>query len=215
MPTNQAAQLEDDATQKLTLRSQPVVEIETPVAPSRRSEFGSAIKEILETLILAVILYFVIDAVFARVQVEQFSMEPTLFQKERLLVNRLAYKIGAPQRGDIVVFHYPNNPAEDYIKRIIGLPGDKVQIIKGEVVINGQTFEEPYIADHFPIATLGEWQVPRDSLFVLGDNRLHSSDSQEWGFVPMKNLVGKALLVYWPLDRVGVVGNSYPISALH
>lgn len=179
-----------------------------------RSGFGTAVREILETLVLAIILYFVIDAIFARVQVEQFSMEPTLFQKERLLVNKLSYKIGEPQRGDIVVFHYPNNPAEDYIKRIVGLPGDKVQIIRGDVVVNGQVADEPYIAEKYSPATLGEWQVPNGSLFVLGDNRMHSSDSQEWGFVPLENVVGKALLVYWPLERIQMVTHVYPIAAI-
>ncbi len=204
--------LTNDATQRISLRS-PALQAEQTISENSSSPW-TAIKEILETLILAVLLYFVIDAIFARVQVEQFSMEPTLFQKERLLVNKLAYKLAPPERGDIVVFHYPNNPSEDYIKRIVGLPGDTVQIIKGDVVVNGQVFAEPYIAERYPPDTLGSWQVPNDSIFVLGDNRMHSSDSQEWGFVPMGNVVGKAMLVYWPLERIGPVAGGYPISMI-
>jgi signal peptidase I len=157
--------------------------------------------EFLETVILAVILYFGIDAVLARVRVENVSMEPTLNPGEFLLVNKLAYRLGKLTHGDIVVFHY--DPTEDYIKRIIGLPGDLVEVKEGGVFVNHQAFIEPYIAAH-PVYT-GTWTVPADSLFVLGDNRNNSSDSHVWGFVAMKDVIGKAIVIYWPLNAARLI----------
>jgi signal peptidase I len=104
------------------------------------------------------------------------------------------------QLGDIIIFHYPQNPREDYIKRVIGLPGYIVKIAEGKVFINGYELDEHYLAAS-PIYE-GEWVVPADALFVLGDNRNQSSDSHSWGFVPEENLIGKALLVYWPINEL-------------
>jgi|YNPMSStandDraft_1061717.scaffolds.fasta_scaffold39393_2 signal peptidase I len=162
--------------------------------------------ETFQTILLALVLYFMIDAVVARVRVENVSMKPTLLPDERLLVNKLAYRFGEVKRGDIIVFHFPANPSEDYIKRVIGLPGDQVQIRENKVYINGQELREDYIAA--PVMYDGEWLVPPDSLFVLGDNRNQSSDSHSWGFVPMENVIGKALVVYWPLDKVKFLTHS-------
>lgn len=156
--------------------------------------------EMFQTILLALVLYFMIDAVVARVRVENVSMKPTLLPDERLLVNKLAYRFGEVKRGDIIVFHFPANPSEEYIKRVIGLPGDWVQIRENKVYVNGKELSEDYIAA--PVMYEGEWVVPPDSLFVLGDNRNQSSDSHSWGFVPIKNVIGKALVVYWPLDKV-------------
>ncbi len=156
--------------------------------------------ETFQTILLALVLYFMIDAVVARVRVENVSMKPTLLPDERLLVNKLAYRFGEVKRGDIIVFHFPANPSEEYIKRVIGLPGDWVQIRENKVYVNGKELSEDYIAA--PVMYDGEWVVPPDSLFVLGDNRNQSSDSHSWGFVPIKNVIGKALVVYWPLDKV-------------
>jgi len=138
----------------------------------------------------------VIASVSARVRVDGFSMMPTLQDGEYVLVNRIAYRKALPQRGDIVVFRYPFHPEEDYIKRVVGLPGDEVVIENGRVIVNGTPLDEPYIAA--PPRYSGVWAVPKKSLFVLGDNRNDSSDSHTWGYVPMDNLVGKAIVVYWP-----------------
>jgi len=183
-----------------------------PVKKSKGAKIRSLLLETLQTIFLAIVLYLLIDAVIARVRVENISMVPTLNPGEFLIVNKLSYKFSPVQRGDIVVFHYPNDPREDYIKRVIGVPGDTVAISESSVFVNGHEIEEPYIANGYSFES-GQWQVPPGSLFVLGDNRKHSSDSQEWGFVPIDNLVGKALMRYWPLNRIENLSKAYPVRA--
>ncbi len=185
-PVDRALVSEDDQTQ----------------SPKKNVVLG-AIIEILQTLVLAVILYFGIDAVFARVRVINISMQPTFYEGDVLLVNKLAYKLGKMHTGDVVIFHNPSFLEEDYIKRLIGKPGDTVKAEGGKIYVNGVALDEPYLAQ--PPYYLGEWVVPADSVFVLGDNRNSSSDSHSWGFVPVDDLVGKALLVYWPLRAVKII----------
>jgi len=179
--------------------------------PENKSKVKSFFLEIFQTLVLALIFYFIIDSFFPRVRVENISMKPTLQPGELLLVNKLAYKLGQPRHGDVIVFHYPGNPSEDYIKRLIGLPGDNIQIQGGLVYINGQAMDEPYIST--PPNYQGSWEVPEDSYFVLGDNRNQSSDSHSWGFVPIGNVVGKALIVYWPLEQIKVLTHPLIVNA--
>jgi signal peptidase I len=167
--------------------------------------------EILQTLIMAVILYFLIDTVVGRVRVENISMQPTLHEGEFVLVNKLAYRLGDFQRGDIIVFHYPRNPAEDYIKRVIGLPGDTVVVENEHVIVNGQVLDEPYISA--PPLYTSSWTIPEDQIFVLGDNRNQSSDSHSWGFVPFPNVVGRALIIYWPIDELRILNEVPGVSA--
>ncbi|MFU8774083.1 MAG: signal peptidase I [Anaerolineales bacterium] len=176
-----------------------------------KSKVRRALLDVLETLIIAVVLFVGINAVSARIRVDSFSMEPTLQKGNFVIVNKLAYQFGSPQRGDIVVFRYPPNPIEQYIKRIIGLPGEIVRINAGQVQINGEILTEPYLLDS--TVRGGEWQVPADSYFVLGDNRNNSSDSRVWGMVPADNLIGKALVIYWPPDRWNVLGNEFVLAA--
>jgi signal peptidase I len=159
--------------------------------------------DILETLVLAVVLYFGINAVSARVRVDGFSMRPTLQDGEYILVSKLAYKLGEPQRGDIVVFIFPVNPEEDLIKRVIGLPGDTISVQNGVLSINGVAMDEPYI--NAPPAYDGTWQVAQGDLFVLGDNRNDSRDSHQWGLLPIENVIGKAVLIYWPPEEWQVI----------
>lgn len=151
--------------------------------------------DLVETLALAAVLFFAINAISARVRVDGFSMLPTLQNGEYVLVNRLAYRADLPDHGDIIVFASPVNE-QDLIKRVIGLPGDQLRISGGQVYLNGQTLEEPYIAAA-PLYD-GEWTVPEGQLFVLGDNRNDSSDSHAWGLLPVENVIGKAVLIYWP-----------------
>ncbi len=152
--------------------------------------------DILETLILAVVLFIGINAVSARVRVDGFSMLPTLEDGEFVLVNKLSYQFGEVQRGDIIVFHYPVNPDEELIKRVIGVPGDHIWVNNNQVILNGQVLNEPYIAET-PLYE-GEWKVPEGYVFVLGDNRNDSSDSHSWGLLASEKVVGKAVLIYWP-----------------
>jgi signal peptidase I len=152
--------------------------------------------DIIETLLLAVVLFLGINAISARVRVDGFSMRPTLEDGEFVLVSKLNYRFGVIERGDIIVFHYPVNPDTELIKRVIGLPGDHIKVQDGAVSVNGQTLTEPYIAAA-PLYS-GEWLVPQGQLFVLGDNRNDSSDSHSWGYLPSANVVGKAVVIYWP-----------------
>lgn len=168
-----------------------------------RHPFRTAFFDIIQTLVLAALLYFGIDAVFARVKVLNISMQPTFFEGDVLLVNKLAYKLGNMETGDVVIFHNPNDLSEDYIKRLIGKPGDQVDVTAGIVYVNGTPLNEPYIAE-IPMYE-GSWQVPDDAIFVLGDNRNQSSDSHSWGFVPLEDVVGKALVVYWPPKAITII----------
>ncbi|HLO14320.1 MAG TPA: signal peptidase I [Anaerolineales bacterium] len=167
--------------------------------------------DILETLILAVVLYFGINAVSARVRVDGISMTPTLQNGEYILVNKLAYKTGEPTRGDIVVFIFPVNPQEDLIKRVIGLPGESVSVHNGTVSVNGVSLTEPYIAA--APAYDGDWVVPEGQLFVLGDNRNDSRDSHQWGLLPIENVIGKAVLIYWPPKEWQVINHNGQVMA--
>ena len=167
--------------------------------------------DLVQMLIITLVLYVLIDAVIGRVQVESISMMETVKPAELLMVSKLAYRNDNYQRGDIVVFHYPNNPNEDYIKRVIGLPGDTVTVQDNQVFINGNILNEPYIREA-PKYT-GEWEVPEESLFVLGDNRNQSSDSHDWGFVPFDNVFGRALMIYWPLEEFTVFSRMDPVMA--
>ena len=156
-------------------------------------------RDLAETLILAIALFMILNTITSRVKVFNVSMQPTLKQGYLLLVNKLSYKLGEPHYGDVVVFHYNGNQDDDYIKRVVGLPGDYVQISGGVVRINGSAITEPYIAE-VPNYS-GEWQVPENELFVLGDNRNNSSDSHQWGTIQMDWVVGKAVLIYYPLNE--------------
>lgn len=158
-------------------------------------------RDLSETLLMALVLFLLLNAVTSRVKVFNISMQPTLKQGYLLLVNKMAYKLGDPKYGDIVVFHYNGDKQEDYIKRVVGLPGDKVDISGGVVRVNGNALTEPYIME-VPNYS-GTWTVPAGELFVLGDNRNHSSDSHQWGFVQESWVVGKALFIYYPLDQIG------------
>lgn len=158
--------------------------------------WGRFMLDIIETLVLAVVLFIGINSVSARVRVDGFSMRPTLEDGEFVLVNKMSYRFGAVQRGDIIVFHFPLNPKEELIKRVIGLPGDRVSVQNHQVYINGQMLNEPYIAQA-PIYS-GEWTILDGQLFVMGDNRNNSNDSKDWGLLPAENVVGKAILIYWP-----------------
>ena len=187
-------------------------EITDPVQPIKtRPGWLTFLLETLQTIVLAVVLYFAIDSVVARVRVENISMEPTLMPGQFILVNKLSSKLNDINRGDIIVFHYPIDPREDYIKRVIGIPGDTIEVRGNMVYVNGHAIKEPYIAAE--PSYNGSWVVPVSELFVLGDNRNQSSDSHAWGFVPWANIVGKALIIYWPLDQLKTLSQPIVVSA--
>jgi len=191
----------------------PLTEVvsEQEAAPVRESSFWRFLLDILETLVLSGLLFLAINTISARIRVDGFSMEPTLRNGEFVIVNKLAYRFGLPTIGDVIVFHYPRDPEQEYIKRVIGLAGDQVKISNGQVMVNGQAISEPYIAAAPRYDS--EWSVPDGSLFVLGDNRNNSSDSHNWGPVPMENVIGKALFVYWPPTEWGLIEDPPAVSA--
>ena len=202
---------------------------------------GSMVREIIETLLLALIIFVAVRAVVLNFRVDGLSMTPNLQDNEMLLVNRNAYVsfdswalvdwlpfvdheeentvhlFDPPQRGDIVVFNAPvTNPDKPYIKRIIGLPGDTVEARNNQVYVNDQPLEEPYLEGELTWCGREEQPcppvtVPEGSVFVLGDNRDNSQDSRSFGPVDIDNIIGKAWVMYWPLDEIGVVPHyEYP-----
>jgi signal peptidase I len=184
-----------------------------PQSPSgQSSEWKRFFLDLLETVGLALVLFVIINSVSARVRVDGSSMLPTLHDGEFVLVNKLAYRMGTATRGDIIVFRSTTATDLDLIKRIVGVPGDQITIGSGHVAINGQTLTETYInaAPNYS----GTWKVPDGYLFVLGDNRNDSSDSHMWGYLPEKNIIGKALLIYWPPPEWAMI-NHVQIAAVH
>lgn len=161
---------------------------------------------IFAAVLSLVIIVFIVQAFF----IPSGSMEPTLRTGDRILVGKFAYRIWEIRRGDIIVFRYPLNPSKDFVKRVVGLPGERMVMKDGLVSINGRPLGEVYPTalpggDRACSSNYGPEVVPVGSIFVLGDNRCNSEDSRFFGFVPIKNIIGRALAVYWPPDRVGLV----------
>ena len=149
---------------------------------------------------------FIIIFLYQPVRVEGTSMLPNLEDQDRLFINKMAFRVGKVERGDVVVFQYPRDHTKSYIKRVIGLPGDRVAIDHGRVVVNGVVLREPYVPSRFtddrsqPAMT-----IPANEFFVMGDHRSISSDSRDFGPVARDLIYGKAAFVYWPMDQAGVV----------
>ena len=172
-------------------------------SPTAGARALRVVLEVAQTVLIAGLLFVGVNLITARIRVEGNSMEPSLHDGEFVVVNRLAYRWSEPRRGDIVVFLFPLDPQRRFIKRIIGLPGDTVAVEAGQVYVNGQLLEEPYIAAEPRYA--GRWTVGALEVFVLGDNRNNSSDSQNWGMLPEADILGKAVLVYWPPSELGLI----------
>ena len=164
-------------------------------------------REIVETIALTLIIFLVIRFAIQSYRVSGPSMLPGLQTDDYVLVNKIAYLFHAPERGDVIVFHYPLDTSEDFIKRVIGLPGDTITLDSSTVQVDGVVLKETYISQAYNPSgkTI---KVPMDEYFVLGDNRPLSDDSRDWGFVPKADLVGKAVIVYWPLSNWELI-NTY------
>jgi len=192
--------------------------------------FRDFIGDLLETVAIALLIFVVLHSSIGNYRVEKSSMENTLLPRDRLVVDRLAYfhldagqidnsipvfdvwdegrlffPIRTPKREDIVVFNFPNDPNRDFVKRIIGLPGEMVSIKNGEVFIDGLGLDEPYISAK-DSDNMKPILVPQNSYFVLGDNRHASSDSRHWGSVSIDQIVGKVLMRYWPISQFSLLG---------
>ncbi len=161
-------------------------------------------RDLLETLVLAVIIFLVVNTFTGRYEVQSISMEPTLREGQYLIVSKIAYWFHGPERGDIIVLDPPNERSEiPYIKRVIGLPGEKVEVRDGRVWVNGIALNEPYISGP---PTYNENRILGDNEYlVLGDNRNNSSDSHIWGVLPRENIIGKSIFRYWPPEKWGLI----------
>ncbi len=176
--------------------------------------------EIVKTVIIVLLFALIIRTFLIQpFVVDGSSMEPTFHNHEYLMVEKVNFAFHAPQRGDIIVFKYPLNPALNYVKRVIGLPGDRVVVSGGKVTVynnaqpNGISLDEPYLASGVQTRVAGEnsehtWIVEPSSFFVLGDNREHSDDSRSWGLVPQANIVGKVWVTVYPFENFGLVHHA-------
>jgi len=160
-------------------------------------------RDLFVSVALAIV---VILFLYQPVKVEGTSMMPTLDDQERIFINKFVYRFESIDRGDTVVFWYPGDPTKSYIKRVIGVPGDRVEVDHGTVIINGRPLEESYVPSEFRDASsMTSRSVPQDEYFVLGDHRSSSNDSRAWGMVPRRYIYGKAVFVYWPLEKMGLL----------
>jgi len=181
--------------------------IATPVAP-RRSPLGAMLYWARDLLLSVVIAIVVILFIYQPVKVEGTSMMPALDDQERIFINKFIYRLhfGKIDRGDTVVFWFPGDPTKSYIKRVIAVPGDRVEVDRGAVIVNGQALVENYVPEEYrDQSSMPERIVPVDEYFVLGDHRSSSNDSRAWGMVPRRYIYGKAVFIYWPLDKMGVL----------
>ncbi len=210
--------------------SAPDTTPQTPAQTDRApASAGQVLGEIVQTVLLALVLFLVIRNFIQNYRVENISMEPNFHEGQFLIINRFAYCPGlhldvpvvnlhfekswclwTPRRGDVIVFHYPPDPSKDFIKRVIGLPGETVEVRNGGVYINGELMSEPFGPNpgsySAPPVTLAPEQI-----YVMGDNRNSSSDSHVWGPVPMSDVVGRAVLRYWPPSKWSVIPQwSFP-----
>jgi signal peptidase I len=148
----------------------------------------------------------IITFLYQPVRVEGTSMLPRLEDSDRLFINKFVYRLSAIERGDVVVFHYPRDPEKSYIKRVIGLPGDRLWIAQGQVWLNGRPLKEGYVPDAYrDTRSMAEMVVPPDAYFMMGDHRSISSDSREFGPVERSLIYGKAVFIYWPAKDAGAV----------
>lgn len=173
--------------------------------------------DFLETIVVSLAIFAVVYIfLFQPHQVDGHSMDPNFANGEYILTDKISYRIHPPKRGDVVVFHSPQDEKVDFIKRIIGIPGDMIKVVGGYAYLNGVKLQEEYINDPGQVLA-GKFMtestvvdVPAGQYFVMGDNRLHSSDSREWGLVTTNEIVGRAFFRYWPISEFGLVPTAEP-----
>jgi signal peptidase I len=181
-------------------------EAPTPPRPSGSRQVVRFLREVLETVLPALLIALLINVFVGQAtRVEGQSMEPNLHSEQRLVVEKLSYRFHGPQRFDIVVLKVPSQGEELLIKRVVGLPGETVEIKDGGVYINGERLDEPFTDELTQAGRHGQVTVPPLHVFVLGDNRDRSNDSRSFGPVPIENVIGRAWLSYWPLEDAGFV----------
>ena len=169
------------------------------------SRILSILRELIETLVFTALIFFLVRTfLFENYRVIGRSMEPTLENDQFLVVNKLGYRLYEPQRGDIIVFHERADEDRKLIKRVIGLPGEVVEIRHGEVFVDNLPLDEPYLADP-GTSSQSPTSIPEGHYFVLGDHRTNSSDSRSWGTLPEERILGKAWISYWPPSLWGII----------
>lgn len=174
--------------------------------PAQPSQGWMMLRELAETIVLSLVIFLLIRQVVQNYRIESHSMQPNFYEGQFILVNKLSFRLGAPERGDVIVFHNPANLNEDYIKRVIGLPGDTIEIHNQTVFINGEILAENYNLNPLHPSTMyGPLVIPAEHLFVMGDNRQNSKDSRDFGPLSEDLVVGKAWLQVWPLANFGWV----------
>jgi signal peptidase I len=180
---------------------------QSPAAPpiARRHRWDGLARDVVGTIVPAVLIALLIHVFLAQAtRVYGQSMQPNLHTNERLVVEKLSYHFHGPRRGDVVVLHDPSGSSELLIKRVIGLPGERVTVADGRVFIDGVQLDEPYLNQETE-STGRSWLVPPLQVFVMGDNRQASRDSRSFGAVPSDQIIGRALFRYWPLDQIGIL----------
>lgn len=202
---------------KLSLQNvtPPIAEQSTTRLPRPRLQRWGGLREILDLIVLIGAIYALVNLATVRFVVQGPSMQPNFHDGQFLIISRINYLIGDPERGDVIVFHYPGDTEQDYIKRVIGVPGDTVEIRDTLVYVNGEQLNEPYINEpcdpgHCPD---GQWELGDEQYFVMGDNRNRSSDSRSIsvGLVSRDYIVGEVLIRYWPPEDWGIVNRiAYP-----
>jgi signal peptidase I len=180
--------------------------IETPLASHEFNALRAARTWVRDLFVAVAIAGFIIIFLYQPVKVEGTSMMPELDDQERIFINKFVYRMEPIERGDVVVFRYPRDPGKSYIKRVIGVAGDKIKVLNGKLYLNGKKMLEPYVPDQFTDQrSYPEFTVPAGEYFVMGDHRSLSSDSRDFGPVEERLIYGKAVFAYWPVDKLGVL----------
>lgn len=170
------------------------------------------VREIIETVALTLLVFLVVRFAVQSFRVDGESMEPGLHTNEFVLVDKVAYLFSQPQRGDVIVFHYPLDTSKDFIKRVVGLPGDSIQTTSTEVIVDGQILHEPYISQPFNFDS-STWKLGPNQYFVMGDNRDNSLDLRTWGPLDKGYIIGKAVVVYWPASNWELINTFSSVFA--
>lgn len=201
-------ELEESAEPKpdLVVASQPDAPVSDNSLQGKKRRLGGLHSWMRDLIVSVAVSAFIIIFLYQPVRVEGTSMLPMLEDQDRLFINKIAYRVGDIHEGDVVVFQYPRDHSKSYIKRVIGLPGDRIRIDHGRVYVNEVRLREPYVPGRYmDDRSMGEMVLPPHEYFVMGDHRSISSDSREFGPVDRNLIYGKAVFVYWPMEQVGVV----------
>src|SRR6266853_2202425 len=198
--------METPEHEAIVLPSEPAAIASAPVATPETGSLRTLRSWVRDLFFSILVSFFIILFVYQPVRVEGGSMEPGLEDQERIFINKLAYRFESIERGDIVVFHYPRDTHKSFIKRVIGLPGDRIRISAGHVYVNNRSLAEPYVpSDYQDARSYSETVVPNNAYFVLGDHRNSSNDSREFGPLMRRNIYGKDVFGYWPMDKMGIL----------